>query len=133
MLALEKKMVNLNVEAEQELPSTYCGIVSRTKNNDYSKVVISRVDEIIKAKNETWKNIEKEIGIEKLWNKVHSNPKRSTMQKIADYIVNEGAISVSELNSVDTDLWRKAVISFGAQVLASEMQMLSRYLLGGTA
>lgn len=58
-----------------------------------------------------------------------TDDQKEIMQKIADYIVNEGAISVSELNSVDTDLWRKAVISFGAQVLASEMQKLSKFIL----
>lgn len=77
--------VDLNVEAIQELPSAYCGIITQ-KKNDYSKVVISRVEEIIKVKGETWKSIEKAIGIEKLWNEVHHNPKKVTMQKIADYL-----------------------------------------------
>lgn len=77
--------VDLNVEAVQELPSAYCGIIN-PKKNDYNKVVISRVEEIIKLKGETWKNIEKEIGVEKLWNKVHKNPKKTIMQKIAYYL-----------------------------------------------
>lgn len=68
--------VDLNVEAVQELPSAYCVIIN-PKKNDYNKVVISRVEEIIKAKGETWKSIEKAIGVEKLWNKVHKKPKES--------------------------------------------------------
>lgn len=52
------------------------------------------------------------------------------MRKIADYIVEEGSISAMELNSIDTDLWRKGVTSFGPQVFASEMQMLSKYIIG---
>ncbi len=35
------------------------------------------------------------------------------MKLIAEYILNEGAISIAELNAVDTDLWRKGVMSFG--------------------
>lgn len=78
--------VNLNVEAIQELPNAYCGIINQPKKTNYNKVVISRVEEIIKLKGETWKNIEKEIGVEKLWNKVHKNPKKAIMKKIADYL-----------------------------------------------
>lgn len=77
--------VDLNVEAVQELPSAYCGIIN-PKKNDYNKVVISRVEEIIKVKGETWKSIEKAIGVEKLWNKVHKNPKKAIMQQMADYL-----------------------------------------------
>ena len=78
--------VDLNVEAVQELPSAYCGIINQPKKNDYSKIVISRVEEIIKVKGETWKSIEKAIGVEKLWNKVHKNPKKAIMQQMADYL-----------------------------------------------
>ena len=52
------------------------------------------------------------------------------MRRIADYIVEEGAISAIELNSIDTDLWRNGVTSFGPIVFASEMQMLSKYIIG---
>ena len=55
------------------------------------------------------------------------------MKKIADYIIEEGSINPIELNSVDADLWKSGYKMFGPQVLASEMQMLSRYLLGGAA
>ena len=51
------------------------------------------------------------------------------IKKIADYIVSEGSITVLELNNVDTDLWRKAVKSFGATTLQNEMQTLSRFIL----
>ncbi len=51
------------------------------------------------------------------------------MRQIAEFIINDGAISVKELNEIDTDLWRKGVTSFGAKVLADEMQALSRFLL----
>lgn len=51
------------------------------------------------------------------------------MKQIADYIINEGAISVAELNAVDTDLWRKAIKSFGAQNLTTEIIELSKLIL----
>lgn len=51
------------------------------------------------------------------------------MKAIADYIINEGSISVMELNSIDTDLWRKAVKSFGVQTLNIEITDLSKFLL----
>lgn len=51
------------------------------------------------------------------------------IKKIADYIVSEGSITILELNSVDTDLWRRAVKSFGTQTLQNEMQTLSRFIL----
>lgn len=50
------------------------------------------------------------------------------MKQIADYIVSDGAFTVLELNSIDTDLWRKGVICFG-KGFASEMQTLSRFIL----
>lgn len=55
------------------------------------------------------------------------------MKKIAEYIVEEGAIDSGELNEVDTDLWRQGVLSFGKQIFDSEMQMLSKYLIGVAA
>ena len=51
------------------------------------------------------------------------------MRQIAEFVINDGAISVKELNEIDTDLWRKGVMSFGGKVLADEMQALSRFLL----
>ena len=51
------------------------------------------------------------------------------MHQIAEFVINDGAISVKELNEIDTDLWRKGVNSFGGKMLADEMQALSRFLL----
>ena len=52
------------------------------------------------------------------------------MRKIAEYIVEEGAINSLELNNIDTDLWRNGVSAFGPAVFASEMQMLSKFIIG---
>lgn len=52
----------------------------------------------------------------------------SVMKQIADYIVSDGAFSVLELNSIDTDLWRKGISLFGKS-FASEIQTLSRFIL----
>lgn len=47
---------------------------------------------------------------------------------ITDYIVSDGAFTVLELNSIDTDLWRKGVGCFGKS-FALELQTLSRFIL----
>lgn len=52
------------------------------------------------------------------------------MKQIADYIVEGGSISTSDLNVIDAELWRGGMTLFGSQVFSNEMQMLSRYLLG---
>ena len=52
------------------------------------------------------------------------------MKRIAEYIVDEGAISTTELNVIDTDLWRSGIKEFGPAIFASEMQMLSRFVIG---
>ncbi len=59
-----------------------------------------------------------------------TDEQRTVMSKIAEYIVQDGAIEARDLNEIDTDLWRKGVTSFGAIVFASEMQMLSKYIIG---
>ena len=51
------------------------------------------------------------------------------MRQIAEFVINDGAISVKELNEIDTDLWRRGVTTFGGKVLAEEMQALSNILL----
>lgn len=51
------------------------------------------------------------------------------MRRIAEYVIDAGAISVTELNEVDTDLWRKAVTTFGASTLKEEMSALSKFIL----
>lgn len=52
------------------------------------------------------------------------------MRRIADYIVEEGAINANELNNIDTDLWREGVTAFGPVAFAAEMQMLSKFVIG---
>ena len=54
---------------------------------------------------------------------------RDIMKQIADYIVEEGSISTNELNSFDTDLWRRAMKSFGAPGLVQEIITLSKFIL----
>ena len=51
------------------------------------------------------------------------------MKQIAEYIINDGAIDDSELNEINTDLWRTAVKGFGIPTLRAEMQSLSKFLL----
>ena len=51
------------------------------------------------------------------------------MRQVAEFVINDGAISVKELNEIDTDLWRKGVTIFGIPMLAEELQALSRFLL----
>jgi type I restriction enzyme R subunit len=48
---------------------------------------------------------------------------------LAEYIIDAGAISIGELNEIDTDLWRKAVTNFDTQKLKEEMIILSKFLL----
>lgn len=58
-----------------------------------------------------------------------TDDQKEIMRQIAEFVINDGAISVMELNEIDTDLWRKGVISFTAPVLAEEMQAMARILL----
>lgn len=51
------------------------------------------------------------------------------MRQVAEFVINDGAITLMELNEIDTDLWRRGVTSFGAPTLATEMQTLSNFLL----
>lgn len=52
------------------------------------------------------------------------------MRQISEFIINDGAISVTDLNEIDTDLWRQGIRVFG-QVprLGEEITVLSRFLL----
>lgn len=61
--------------------------------------------------------------------RVLTEEQKEIMKLIAEYILNEGAISIAELNAVDTDLWRKGVMSFGIPSLSNEMQTLSKFIL----
>ena len=61
--------------------------------------------------------------------RVLTEEQKDIMKQIAEYIINDGAISVMELNETDTELWKKAVKSFGGKTLASEIQSLSKFIL----
>ena len=58
-----------------------------------------------------------------------TDEQKDIMRKIAEYVINDGAIDIMELNEIDTDLWRSGVIKFTAPILAEEMQAMSRILL----
>ncbi len=59
-----------------------------------------------------------------------SKAQRKIMYKIAEYIVEDGSITANELNSIDADLWRQGVGSFGMPVFIQEMQMMPKYIIG---
>lgn len=61
--------------------------------------------------------------------RVLTEEQKDVMQQIAEYIINDGAITVMELNETDTELWKKAVKNFGGKTLASEIQTLSKFIL----
>lgn len=61
--------------------------------------------------------------------RVLTEDQKDIMQQIAEYIINDGAISVMELNEIDTELWKRAVKNFGGTTLASEIQTLSKFIL----
>ena len=61
--------------------------------------------------------------------RVLTDDQKEVMRQIAEFVINDGAISVMELNEIDTDLWRRGVISLTAPVLAEEMQTMARFLL----
>ena len=58
-----------------------------------------------------------------------TNEQKEIMHQIADFVINDGAISIMELNEIDTDLWRRGVTSMTAPILAEEMQAMARFLL----
>lgn len=61
--------------------------------------------------------------------RILTEEQKDIMRQIAEYIINDGAITVMELNETDTELWKKAVKSFGGKILASEIQTLSKFIL----
>ena len=61
--------------------------------------------------------------------RVLTDDQREIMRQIAEFVINDGAISVMELNEIDTDLWRRGVLSFTAPVFADELQAMSKILL----
>ena len=61
--------------------------------------------------------------------RVLTEDQKDLMQQIAESIINDGAITVMDLNETDTELWKRAVKSFGGATLASEIQTLSKFIL----
>ena len=61
--------------------------------------------------------------------RVLTDDQKEIMKQIADYIIEEGAISIKELNDFDTDLWRKGIKNFGAPVLSEEIITLAKFIL----
>lgn len=54
----------------------------------------------------------------------------SVMRQIADFIINDGAVSSAELNDIDTDLWRQGIRAFRqVQRLDEEIIALSKIIL----
>lgn len=58
-----------------------------------------------------------------------TDDQREIMKQIADYIIEEGSLSVAEINDINADLWRKAVTSFGVPALTAEIIELSKFIL----
>ncbi len=61
--------------------------------------------------------------------RVLTDDQKNVLRQIAEFIINDGALSVMELNEIDTDLWRKGVNSLTAPGLAEELQTIARFLL----
>ena len=61
--------------------------------------------------------------------RVLSEDQIEIMRQVAEFVINDGAINVMELNEIDTDLWRKGVTSFTVPVFTEELQSLARFLL----
>ena len=51
------------------------------------------------------------------------------MRQIADFVVGEGAITLTELNEYYPDLWRQGMIALGAETLNREIQTMSKFIL----
>lgn len=61
--------------------------------------------------------------------RVLTEEQKDVMQQVAQYVIQDGALTPAELNVVDTDLWRRGIRNFGVAGLAEEMQSLARFLL----
>lgn len=61
--------------------------------------------------------------------RVLTDEQKEVMRQIATYIVDEGAITLIELNEIDTDLWRRGVTAFSADVLSIEIGKLTNMIL----
>lgn len=54
---------------------------------------------------------------------------KNIMKQIAEYIVQNGSFTINELKDFEPDLLRSAIHAFGAKVLTTEIQKLSRFIL----
>lgn len=61
--------------------------------------------------------------------RILTEDQKEIMKQIAEYIINDGATTVMELNETDTELWKKAVKSIGGKELSTEIQKLSKLIL----
>ena len=61
--------------------------------------------------------------------RVLTDDQQDLMRRIAEYVINDGAISLAELNEADTDLWRRGITLFGPKDLNDEMQAMAKILL----
>ena len=61
--------------------------------------------------------------------RVLTDNQQDLMRRIAEYVINDGAISLAELNEADTDLWRRGITLFGPKDLNDEMQAMAKILL----
>lgn len=61
--------------------------------------------------------------------RVLSEDQVEIMKQVADYVIEGGAISITDLNNIDTDLWRQAVTALGATNLNYEIQTLTKFIL----
>ena len=55
------------------------------------------------------------------------------MRRVAEYVVSDGAISVRELNEIDTDLWRAGIRAFTKPVFDEEILIMSKFILKESA
>ena len=58
-----------------------------------------------------------------------TDDQKELMRQIAEFVINDGALSVMDLNEVDTDLWRRGITLFGAKALEAEMRSMAQILL----
>ncbi len=58
-----------------------------------------------------------------------TDDQKELMRQIAEFVINDGALSVMDLNEVDTDLWRRGITLFDAKVLEAEMRSMAQILL----
>ena len=54
---------------------------------------------------------------------------KDVMRQVAQFVIQDGALTPTELNVIDTNLWRRGIRNFGVAGLAEEMQSLARFLL----